>query len=158
MIGHEGTMEEISLRSPAFADHGPIPSTYSHEAGDLSPGLRWSGVPAACLELVLTCEDPDAPGGTFVHWMLAGIPPGRDGLAAGEERPRIARGRNDFGDNGYGGPHPPPGDPPHRYVFTLYALRRPSGLTSGFSVDDLRARLRDDDVLASASVVGTYAR
>lgn len=147
----------MTLRSPAFADHGPIPAAHSHEAGDLSPGLRWSGVPAACLELVLTCEDPDAPGGAFVHWLLGGIPPERDGLAAGEDRPRIAQGRNGYGDNGYGGPQPPPGDPPHRYVFTLYALRRPSGLTSGFAVGDLRTALKDN-VLASATLVGTYAR
>ncbi|XRQ02344.1 YbhB/YbcL family Raf kinase inhibitor-like protein [Actinomadura welshii] len=147
----------MTLSSPAFTDDGPIPAAHSHESGDLSPELRWSGVPASCLELVLTCEDPDAPGGTFVHWMLGGIPTERTGLAAGEERPRIARGRNDYGDNGYGGPQPPAGDPPHRYIFTLYALRRPSGLTSGFSMDDLRTALKDN-VLASATLVGTYAR
>ncbi|TDC75541.1 YbhB/YbcL family Raf kinase inhibitor-like protein, partial [Actinomadura sp. 7K507] len=130
----------------------------SHQSGDASPEVRWSGVPAACLELVLTCEDPDAPGGTFVHWALAGIPPERDGLGAGEERPRIAKGRNGFGENGYGGPQPPAGDPPHRYVFTLYALRRPSGLTSGFSADDLRAALKDNTVLATSTLIGTYAR
>ncbi|WP_243717225.1 YbhB/YbcL family Raf kinase inhibitor-like protein [Actinomadura sp. KC345] len=147
----------MTLSSPAFAHDAPIPPAHSHESGDLSPELRWSGVPASSLELALTCEDPDAPGGTFVHWMLGGIPAGREGLAAGEQRPRIARGRNDFGDNGYGGPQPPAGDPPHRYVFTLYALRRPSGLTSGFSVDDLRPALKDN-VLATATLVGTYAR
>lgn len=150
-------MEEMTLSSPAFADHGPIPAAHSHAAGDVSPALRWSGVPAACLELILTCEDPDAPGGTFVHWALGGVPPERDGLGAGEERPRIARGRNDFGDLGYGGPQPPAGDPPHRYIFTLYALRNPSGLTSGFAMDDLRAALQDD-VLATAVLVGAYAR
>ncbi|GAA4238035.1 YbhB/YbcL family Raf kinase inhibitor-like protein [Actinomadura meridiana] len=150
-------MEQLTLSSPAFADRGPVPAAYSHESGDVSPALIWSGVPAACLELVLVCEDPDARGGTFVHWMLGDIPPEFDGLAAGQEGPRLARGRNGFGDLGYGGPHPPHGDPPHRYVFTLYALRRPSGLTSGFSRDDLRAALKDD-VLASAALVGTYAR
>ncbi|MFG2085951.1 MULTISPECIES: YbhB/YbcL family Raf kinase inhibitor-like protein [unclassified Spirillospora] len=147
----------MTLTSPAFTADGPIPVAHSRESGDVSPELRWSGVPAACLDLLLTCEDPDAPGGTFVHWMLGGIPPERDGLAAGEDRPRIAKGRNDFGDVGYGGPQPPAGDPPHRYVFTLYALRRPSGLTSGFSVDDLRAAMKDN-VLATATLVGTYAR
>lgn len=150
-------MEQMTLTSPAFTGDGPIPVAHSRESGDLSPELRWSGVPAACLDLVLTCEDPDAPGGTFVHWMLGGIPPERDGLGAGEDRPRIAKGRNDFGEIGYGGPQPPAGDPPHRYVFTLYALRRPSGLTSGFAVDDLRAALKDN-VLATATLVGTYAR
>lgn len=150
-------MEQMTLSSPAFPNDGRIPAAHSREAGNLSPELRWSGVPAACLELLLTCEDPDAPGGTFIHWMLGGIPPERDGLAAGEERPRIARGRNDFGELGYSGPQPPAGDPPHRYIFTLYALRRPTTLTSGFSVDDLRAAMKDN-VLATATLVGLHSR
>lgn len=150
-------METMTLTSPAFADGEPIPQIHSRESGDLSPQLRWSGVPGGCRELVLTCEDVDAPGGPFVHWMLAGLPLERDGLAAGEERPSIARGRNDFGELGYGGPHPPRGDPPHRYVFTLYALRWPVTLTSGFSMDDLRAAVKDN-VLTTAALVGTYSR
>lgn len=147
----------MTLSSPAFGAEGYIPVTHAHASGDLSPQLRWSGVPGACRELALTCVDPDAPGGTFVHWMLAGIEPERDVLAAGEERPWIARGRNDFGFNGYGGPHPPPGDPPHRYVFTLHALREPSGLTSGFSADDMRDAL-NDNVIETATLVGLYSR
>ncbi|WP_433231713.1 YbhB/YbcL family Raf kinase inhibitor-like protein [Actinomadura formosensis] len=150
-------MEQMTLGSPEFADDGPIPAAHSRRAGDASPALRWSGVPAAAVELALTCEDPDAPGGTFVHWMLAGIPRDLDGLATRVEDPRIARGRNDFGDLGYGGPHPPPGDAPHRYVFTLYALRPPSGLTSGFTSADMRAALKGK-VLATATLTGTYAR
>ena len=150
-------MEQMTLSSPAFAADGLIPVTHSHESGDISPELRWSGVPAACRELALSCEDPDAPGGTFAHWMLAGISPDRERLAAGEERPQIARGRNDFGDLGYGGPQPPAGDPPHRYVFTLHALREPSGLTSGFSADDMRDAL-NDNVIETATLVGLYSR
>ncbi|MFS2293999.1 MAG: YbhB/YbcL family Raf kinase inhibitor-like protein [Actinomadura sp.] len=147
----------MTLSSPVFAAEEFIPVTHAHASGDLSPQLRWSGVPSACRELALTCVDPDAPGGAFVHWMLAGIEPERDVLAAGEEHPWIARGRNDFGRNGYAGPHPPPGDPPHHYVFTLHALREPSGLTSGFSADDMRDALRDN-VIETATLVGLYAR
>ncbi|MEV5830004.1 YbhB/YbcL family Raf kinase inhibitor-like protein [Spirillospora sp. NPDC052242] len=157
MSGQYRTMDEIKLSSPEFADGGPIPAVHSHEAGDLSPSLDWTGVPTSAVELVLTCDDPDAPGGTFTHWTLAGMQPERDGLSAGEDAPRIAKGRNGFGDNGYGGPHPPPGGAPHRYVFTLHALDQPSGLTSGFSPDDLRDALRGK-VVATGTLTGTYAR
>ncbi|HEY8482434.1 MAG TPA: YbhB/YbcL family Raf kinase inhibitor-like protein [Spirillospora sp.] len=147
----------MTLSSPAFADGAAIPAIHARESGNVSPPLRWSGVPAACRELALTCVDHDAPGGSFVHWMAAGLPLEEDGIAADEERPSIARGRNDFGELGYTGPHPPPGDPPHRYVFTLYALLWPVTLTSGFTMDDLRAAVKDD-VITTATLVGTYSR
>lgn len=156
-VGTTLDMREIKLRSPAFNDHGPIPKEYSHEAGDVSPPLEWSGVPDEAVELVLVCEDPDAPVGTFVHWLLAGIPPETEGLAAGEQPTGAVPGRNDYGTLGYGGPHPPPGDRPHRYVFRLMALSEPSGLEPGFSAEDLDEALRDK-VIASGTLVGVYGR
>ncbi|GAB3965770.1 YbhB/YbcL family Raf kinase inhibitor-like protein [Actinoallomurus acanthiterrae] len=150
-------MDEITLRSPAFDDHAKVPKEHSHEAGDVSPPLRWSEVPEEAVELVLTCEDPDAPVGTFVHWLLAAIPPETEGLEAGDVPPEAIRGRNDYGRLGYGGPHPPPGDPPHRYFFGLRALAEPSGLPEGFSAGDLDEAL-EDKVIAAGTLVGVYGR
>lgn len=150
-------MQEITLRSPAFDDHGEIPKEYSHEAGDVSPPLQWSGVPEEAVELVLRCEDPDAPVGTFIHWLLAAIPPETEGMAAGDPPAGAVPGMNDYGRLGYGGPHPPPGDPPHRYVFQLMALSESSGLTSGFSAGDLDEAV-EGKVLGTGTLVGLYGR
>ncbi|WP_433174538.1 YbhB/YbcL family Raf kinase inhibitor-like protein [Actinoallomurus sp. CA-150999] len=150
-------MDEITLRSPAFDDHAEVPKDHSHEAGDVSPPLRWSEVPEEAVELVLTCEDPDAPVGTFVHWLLAGVPPETGGLEAGDVPPEAVPGRNDYGRLGYGGPHPPPGDRPHRYFFRLRALAEPSGLSEGFSAGDLDEAL-EDKVIAAGALVGVYGR
>jgi Raf kinase inhibitor-like YbhB/YbcL family protein len=145
------------MRSAAFSDHAMIPAEYSHQAGDVSPPLEWSDVPDDAAELVLACEDPDAPAGSFVHWLLAGIPPETDGIGSGEEPAEAVAGRNDYGRLGYGGPHPPAGDEPHRYFFRLYALSEPSELTSGFTAEDLRVALQER-IVATGTLVGTYGR
>ena len=149
-------MADIELRSSAFSDQSAIPQDYSLDAGNISPPLEWSGVPAEAAELALVCEDPDAPGGTFVHWLLAGITPGTRGLGTGEVLTGTVPGRNDYGMSGYGGPHPPPGKP-HHYVFRLYALSQPSGLSQGFTAKDLQRTLKNK-VLATGTLTGTYAR
>ena len=102
-----------------------------------SPALAWRGVPAGARELVLAVEDPDAPGGTFVHWTVFGIPPSARGLPAAGVR----QGENSGGGRGWTPPCPPRGDRPHRYVFGLYALRRPSGLRAGARPEAVRAAL-----------------
>ncbi|GAA3729145.1 YbhB/YbcL family Raf kinase inhibitor-like protein [Salinactinospora qingdaonensis] len=150
-------MSDITLRSSAFGDHDTIPAAYSHQAGDTSPPLEWSGVPDGTAELVLTCEDPDAPVGTFVHWLLAGIPAQTSGLGPGERPEGATEGTNDYGFQGYGGPQPPVGDPPHRYFFHVYACQHPLDLQSGYSSDQLRSQLRDNAV-ASGTLVGHFAR
>jgi Raf kinase inhibitor-like YbhB/YbcL family protein len=150
-------MAGIRLRSAAFNDHTLLPRDYSHEQGDLSPPLEWSGVPDGTAELVIVCEDPDAPTGTFTHWLLAGIQPEVSANDAGMEPDDAVQGRNDFGKLGYGGPHPPVGDEPHRYFFRLYALSEPTDLEPGFSAADLD-RVTDGNVLASGTIVGTYGR
>ena len=94
-------------------------------------------------------RDPDAPGGPFIHWAVAGIPPTSTRLPAR----KVVLGRNSFGANAYGGPCPPNGSPAHHYVLTLSALASPSDLRTGFSPDQLRAR-----ALAIATLIGTYAR
>jgi Raf kinase inhibitor-like YbhB/YbcL family protein len=151
-------MAGLTLQSMAFADNAPLPGDYSREGGDLSPPLEWSGVPDEATELVLVCDDPDAPVGSFTHWLLAGIPPDAEETGPGEEPAGAVAGRNDYGGLGYGGPHPPPGDPPHRYFFRLYALAEPSGLEPGFTADDLERVTDEENVLASGTLVGTYGR
>ncbi|SNT60918.1 hypothetical protein SAMN05443665_106024 [Actinomadura meyerae] len=150
-------MKEMTLRSSAFNDHTLIPSEYSHDRGDVSPPLEWSEPPEEVVELALVCEDPDAPVGTFTHWLLAGIDPATTSLDAGEQPTGAVAGRNDYGTAGYGGPHPPVGDDPHRYFFRLYGLSEPSGLRDGFTAEDLQDALQDK-VVATGTLVGTFAR
>jgi Raf kinase inhibitor-like YbhB/YbcL family protein len=149
-------MAGITVRSSAFNDHAMIPHEHSHEAGDVSPELEWTGVPDGAAELALLCEDPDAPMGTFNHWLVAGIPPDTTSLENGAELKSFVVGRNDFGSQGYGGPQPPVGDT-HRYFFRVYALSAPSGLADGFSADDFH-RAIEGKTAASGTLVGTYGR
>ena len=150
-------METIELRSPAFSDHAPIPARFSKDGDDVSPAFEWSGVPDDAAELVLLCEDPDAPGGTFVHWVLAGLDPGLRGLREGEVAPGAVEGANDYGGTGYGGPRPPVGDPAHRYFFRLVAVSEPLGIKPGATAADVR-RAMDGLELARGTLVGTYQR
>ena len=143
----------IRLSSPAFPNGGTIPSRYTCAGADVSPPLHWSGVPAAAKELALVMIDPNAPGGPFIHWLAAGIPPTDRGLAAHLGRVGAVPGRNDFGKLYYRGPCPRPGHP-HHYVIELLALRAPSGLTPGFRIAALM-RLRP---LAAGVLVGLFGR
>ena len=150
-------MAGIQLRSPSFGDYRPIPARHAKDHDNLSPALEWSGVPQDAVELAVLCEDPDAPRGTFTHWVLVGLPPTATGLAEGEHPAGAVEGRNDFGEAGYGGPLPPVGDDPHRYFFRVYAASAPLGLTWGASAENLRRALEGKQ-LASGTVVGTYQR
>jgi Raf kinase inhibitor-like YbhB/YbcL family protein len=129
----------IRLQSPAFADRVWLPRRFTCDGTGTSPPLSWSSVPGGTRSLVLLLEDPDAPGGTFVHWAVYGIPGRTDRLAAGRVPSGAAEGRNSFGKTRYGPPCPPKGDRPHRYVFTLYALRAAPKLAPGAAVDEVRA-------------------
>jgi Raf kinase inhibitor-like YbhB/YbcL family protein len=150
-------MATIELRSPAFSDHATIPDRHTKAGEDVSPPLEWSGVPDGAAELAVLCEDPDAPGRPFVHWVLSGLDPSLGGLAEGEVPPGAVEGVNDFGRTGYGGPGPPVGDPPHRYFFRIYAASEPLGLSSGATAEDLRRALERRQ-LARGTIVGTYQR
>jgi hypothetical protein len=151
----------MELRSEAFQDGGVIPSRFTCEGEDVSPPLSWKGVPPEARALVLICEDPDAPLGTFVHWLVydlssqtSGVP---EGVPAGADAPGGARqGKNGFGGIGFGGPCPPTG-PYHRYYFTLYALDRPLGLESGAKKAEVE-RAMEGRVLAKAQVMGRYSK
>jgi Raf kinase inhibitor-like YbhB/YbcL family protein len=150
-------MAGIELRSPSFGDHQPIPARQAKDHDNLSPALEWSGVPEDAVELAVLCQDPDAPSGTFTHWVLAGLEPTATGLAEGERPAAGVEGRNDFGEEGYSGPLPPAGHGPHRYFFRVFAAPAPLGLTAGASVQDLRHALEGKE-LASGTLVGVYQR
>jgi len=115
----------MELTSPAFASNSAIPTHYTCDGSNASPPLSWSGVPRPTKALLLSCVDPDAPGGTFFHWTAFNLPPDMPGLseAAGiSSQSAFRQAVNNFGHVGYGGPCPPAGDHPHRYLFTVFAV------------------------------------
>jgi Raf kinase inhibitor-like YbhB/YbcL family protein len=152
-----GPLERIELTSIAFDDGDLLPARFAYDEENLSPPLEWSDVPPDTEELALLCQDPDAPSGLFTHWVLAGIDPTISAIDEGESPPGAVGGVNDFGEEGWGGPAPPPGDGPHRYVFTLFASSASLDLDSDASADDLLEAL-DGIELAQGSLLGHYER
>jgi Raf kinase inhibitor-like YbhB/YbcL family protein len=150
-------MAGIQLRSASFGDHQPIPARHAKDRENLSPALEWSGVPQEAVELAVLCEDPDAPRGTFTHWVLTGLEPTATGLAQGERPVAAVEGRNDFGATGYRGPCPPPGHGPHRYFFRLHALAHELELEPGAGRADLEQALAGRSVSVT-ELMGTYER
>ena len=147
----------IQLVSPAFDRNGPIPREHTGEGGDVSPPLSVSGVPPGAVELVLICDDPDAPSPKpWVHWVLYGLPPTTSALPAGADA-GATRGRNDFGRLGYGGPMPPRGHGVHHYRFRVYALGSALGLRAGVGRDEVLAAMKGR-ILDQGELVGTYQR
>jgi Raf kinase inhibitor-like YbhB/YbcL family protein len=148
-------MAEFSLTSGAFAPGGTIPRRHTCDGEDRSPPLSWSVPPTGIRSLALILDDPDAPGGRFIHWLAWGITPDTGGLGEGEAAP--LEGRNDFATVGYRGPCPPRGHGPHRYRFRLHAVAEEVRLPSGAGVRELEQALRAKG-LAVAELVGTYQR
>lgn len=150
----------LTITSSAFDDGEMIPRRYTCDGDDLSPPLTWSDVPDDVRSLALICDDPDAPMGTFVHWVLFNLPADArqlpEGVAAQASLENGAlQGNNDFGNIGYGGPCPPGGT--HRYKFKLYALDQPLDLQSGAKKSDLLEAM-EGHVLADAQLMGKYSR
>jgi Raf kinase inhibitor-like YbhB/YbcL family protein len=146
---------ELRLRSNAFAHGDEIPRRHTCDGADVSPALSWSDPPTGTTALALTVDDPDAPVGTFTHWLAWNIDPAIGELSEGEPAP--AEGRNDFGTGGWSGPCPPPGHGPHRYFFRLYALD--ARLDVGFRAERRQLeRALAGHVLATAELMGTYER
>jgi Raf kinase inhibitor-like YbhB/YbcL family protein len=145
----------LSVTSDAFENGQPIPRRHTCEGADVSPALTWSAPPDRARSLALICDDPDAPGGTFTHWLAWGIDPAAGGLAEGERAP--VEGGNDFGSTGYRGPCPPHGHGPHRYFFRLHALDTELDLPTGAGKDELERAL-DGYTLASGELIGVYER
>ena len=151
----------MRLRSDAFEDGGVIPARHTCDGEDVSPPLSIEGVPDGAVSLALVVDDPDAPAGTWVHWLLWGLPPETTSLPEGvpkrgEVLEGTRQGETDFGDTGYGGPCPPKGEE-HRYVFRLYALDADPGLAPGAG----KSRLTDaigSAILERCELVGRYRR
>lgn len=148
---------EIDLHSPSFADGGALPPRHAGGDQDLSPALEWTGVPDATAELALLCEDPDAPKPPFIHWVLAGIDPATRHFEEGDVPDGVLEGINSFGEAGWAGPQPQPGDPAHHYVFTLFALDRKLGLDGDITASQLRKAM-NGKVLAEGRLAATFRR
>jgi Raf kinase inhibitor-like YbhB/YbcL family protein len=151
----------LTLECSAFAAGETIPRLYTCDDRNISPPLEWEDVPAGTASFALICDDPDAPVGTWVHWVIYNIPADTRRLAqAVSARERLAdgslQGRNDFGRPGYGGPCPP-GGRPHRYVFTLYALNELLEVGPGLTKRDLLQAM-SGHILTQAELTGSYCR
>ena len=151
----------LEIASSSFKASGPIPRRHTADGPDLSPPLTWKGIPEGMGSLVVVCEDPDAPAGTWVHWVYYNLPPHLKGLPEGvptDPEPAMGgrQGINDFGRYGYGGPSPPPGKP-HRYFFKVFALDSMLDLGPGADRTDID-RAMTGHILAEGELVGTYKR
>ena len=148
----------IHVTSSAFSEGANIPTRYACDGEDVSPHLSWSGKPEGTKSIALIADDPNAPGRTFVHWVVYSVPASAAGLPDGvsAEAEGHMEGRNDFGRRGYGGPCPPPGNP-HRYFFKVYALGSEPGLEAGARNADL-ARAMEGRILAEVQLMGTFQR
>jgi Raf kinase inhibitor-like YbhB/YbcL family protein len=152
----------LRLTSPAFHHDADLPERHTAEGGDVSPPLRWAGVPDEAKELVLVCDDPDAEAGVFTHWVVYGISPDLDHLPEGlpkdtiiEEPVSVLQGLNEFGEAGYTGPQTPEDVDvaPHRYFFRLFVLDVELDLPPGVTRSDLRKAAKEH-VIAQAELVG----
>jgi Raf kinase inhibitor-like YbhB/YbcL family protein len=157
--------EELVFTSTPFASGESIPREFTCDGTDISPPLEWDFVPATAESIVLIVDDPDAPGQTFTHWVLFNLPGDTTSLSRGADvtsdfadaDPTPKEGQNDFGDAGYGGPCPPPGDGPHRYFFRLYALDTVLDLEQGAPKEQV-ADAMDGHVIDETDRMGTYER
>jgi Raf kinase inhibitor-like YbhB/YbcL family protein len=147
----------FQLFSTAFTEGGWIPELHSCRGADISPPLEWKGEPEETRSFALILEDPDAPAGTWTHWLLYDIPANIHSLSQACKPGKMGvSGQNDFGERGYSGPRPPKRHGPHRYFFKLSALGSDSlGLTSGVTREQLDRAL-DGKVLAEACYMGRF--
>lgn len=148
--------ETIDVTSSAIDEGAPIPTRFTCDGDDVSPPLSWSEPPEDARELVVV-DDPDAPSGTFVHWVVAGIDPATNRLDEGGTPSGSVEGTNDFGRSGYGGPCPPQGDDPHRYRFVVHAMQDATGLTEGVAIDEMREVVAEN-ALATGTLTAEYGR
>ncbi len=147
-------MDGITVSSPAFEDGAAIPSEYTCEGADISPPLAWTGVPADAAALALVVDDPDAPSGTFTHWVVLDIPAGTDHVDE-DSAPAGAQARNSAGRASWFGPCPPGGT--HHYRFTLHALSEATGLRDGVALGEALGAIQERSV-AQGRLVGTFSR
>jgi Raf kinase inhibitor-like YbhB/YbcL family protein len=151
----------FSISSSSFPSGGDIPKKFTCDDADVSPELSWTGAPSGIGSFALIADDPDAPVGTWTHWVLFDLPPQTAELPEGvpkvDELPTGGRqGRNDFRKIGYGGPCPPPGKP-HRYFFKLYALDQMLNLKPGASKNEVEQAM-EGHILGKGELMGKYQR
>jgi len=150
----------INVTSTAFKEGQPIPKQYTCDGINISPPLEWSGVPKNAKTIAIICDDPDAPAGTWVHWVLYNLPADKIGLI--ENTPATEtlsgggmQGTNDFKKIGYGGPCPPSGT--HRYFFKVYALESELSLKPGATKADVEKGM-EGHIVSQGQLMGTYKR
>lgn len=145
----------IQMASSAFAEGEFIPARYTCDGENLSPPLMWSAIPQSAESVALIMDDPDAPAGIWVHWVIYDLPPNLDGLDEGATEIGVD-GVNSWNNTGYGGPCPPPGNP-HRYYFKLFALDTELYLQSGAPKADIEKAMQGH-ILAKGQLMGKYRR
>jgi Raf kinase inhibitor-like YbhB/YbcL family protein len=152
-------MAAFQLKSSAFSNGGAIPTQFTCDGTDVSPALSWNDPPAGTKTFALIMDDPDAPAGTWVHWVLYDLPAGVRELPEGVPKAKdlesgARQGSNDFRRIGYGGPCPPRGAA-HRYSFRLYALDRETRLPAGAAKGDLERAMKGH-ILAQSELIGRF--
>ena len=153
-------MANLQLSSSAFQEGEKIPTQYTCDGQNVSPPLSWSGTPEGTQSLALIVDDPDAPSGTYTHWVVYDLSPGTSELPEGALQSggtgQAVQGKNSAGKTAYSGPCPPRGNP-HRYFFKLYALDQVLGLKAGSTKSDLE-RAMQGHMLAQGQLMGKYGR
>ena len=147
--------ETITVTSSAFADGEPIPQRYTCDGDEVSPPLAWTGVPAAAAAVALVVDDPDAPSGTFTHWVVLDVPPATTSSDEGDVPAGGIQAASSAGPATYAGPCPPSGT--HHYRFTVIALDEVTGLGEGATLDDALTAV-DEHATARGTLTGTYSR
>ena len=147
----------ISVATPAFEEGKPIPRDYTGFGDDENPAIRWDRVPDGARAFAIVVDDPDAPGGTYTHWLVWDLPPATRSIERGADLLDVggSEGKNDFGAPGYMGPKPPSGT--HRYHFQVFALKEKLGLAGGAKADEVWEAL-GDKVLAWGERVGKFTK
>ncbi len=153
------SMATFQLKTSAFSNGGVIPAKFTCDGADVSPALSWNDPPAGTKSFALIMDDPDAPSGTWVHWVLYDLPASVRELPEGVPKSKelefgARQGSNDFRRIGYGGPCPPRGAV-HRYSFRLYALDRPTALPAGAAKSDLENAMKGH-ILAQSELIGRF--
>ena len=156
-----GSLNAMELKSDAFKNTDKIPPKYTGDSIDASPPLHWTKAPEAVKSFALICDDPDAPGKTWVHWVIFNIPSDKRDLRENIPTKPVLQdgsiqGITDFYKNGYSGPYPPPGKA-HRYFFKLYALNATLNLTSSATKADVEEAMKTH-IIAETSLEGVYQR
>lgn len=151
---------KMQVTSQAFKEGAAIPAKYTADGADISPPIAWKGVPAGAKSIALIADDPDAPRGMWVHWVLFNLPPATTGLPEGMPKDATLKngakqGTTDFGSTGYGGPAPPSGT--HRYYFKVYVLDKMLDLSSSAKKADL-VKAMNGHILAEGQIMGKYSR